>query len=264
MTHRDQTSENGSSHDVGEAPHPEDVTRLQEGQYSVESEEVIPGEATEAQREARIERAAAETINALQVTMDRSGAESIRAQRVTMTNAGAKTVEAGSMKLTQSAAITVKADKADLRQSSALVLSAQEATLDHSSAAVIGAGTLTLGEANRIGMLPAGNVEASGSVHAFMIVSGNVKAGGNVQTTLNGVSAAALGAAFGIVVVLLRRLLGSRGQAASWPTRAVDHRRGGSETGNGSHQAGIQVWTGRSCRRGDRARRRRPPRSATR
>jgi hypothetical protein len=217
MTQRDEHSENGAVHEsVGDevqAPNPDDVTRQQSGQFSVESAEVAqpPADALEAQADARLDRSATETINALQVTMDRSGAEHIHAQRVAMTSAGAKSIEAKSAKLNQSAAITISTEKADLRQSSSLVVSADEVTLERSSTFIAAASKATLGNGNRIGMLTVGDLKANGNVRAFMLMSGNVEAGGNVQTALTGPTAVALGAGFAAIWFVLRRLFGSGG-----------------------------------------------------
>jgi len=214
VTQQDQHSENGAARErVDEGMRPDDVTREQGGQFMEESEDLthLPLDAIEAQADARVDRGVTDTINALQVTMDRSGAEYINAQRVAMTSAGAKSIETRSAKLNQSAAITIKADKADLRQSSSLVVSGDEMSLEHSSALITAAGKATLGNENRIGMLTVGDLEASGNVRAFMMFGGNVEAGGSVQTTLSPASAAALGAGFGVIWFLLRRMIGSRG-----------------------------------------------------
>jgi hypothetical protein len=216
MTHNDEHRENGAVHesvdDEVQAPNPDEVTRQQSGQFSVESDEVSPSDsALEAQPDARLDRSATGTINALQVTMDRSGAETIHAQRVAMTNAGAKSIETRSAKLNQSAAITISTEKADLRQSSSLVVSGDEVTLERSSAFIAAAGKATLGNENRIGMLTVGDLTANGNVRAFMLMSGNVKAEGNVQTALTGPTAVALGAGFAATWLVLRRLFGSRG-----------------------------------------------------
>ena len=133
-------------------------------------------------------RADAGDINATTVSMDRSGAESITAERVTMDHSGAKSLEAKSAQLTNSGAAFLKAERAVIQNGSAFVVSANEARLVKSSAVA----------------LFAGNVTAEGDLKTLLHVGPSE---GCVKPVFDGKGAIGLGAAFGLVVLVLGRLI---------------------------------------------------------
>lgn len=188
---------------------PEDVTRAQGGQFSMESESVSgpPEGGIEAEQDARIENDAVDTINALQVTMDRSGAEYIHAQKAFLTNSGAKSIEGQSSKLTQSGVLQLKTEKTQLHQSSAVLVSSDEIRLESSSVVFSTSEKATLGQGANVAVMQARSVEAEGDIRTFLLLSNQVKAGGSVESTLDLTSAAVFGAVFGAVFAFIWKVI---------------------------------------------------------
>jgi hypothetical protein len=133
-------------------------------------------------------RSDAGDVEATTVTMDRSGAEQVTAERVVMTKSGARTVEARSVQMDDSGAMSVQAEQAVLQSGSALAIIAEEARVVNSKVGVVSAGTATFEPGSRI-VLFAGNAE------------------GEVRTVVDAAGAAAFGAALGVVLLLLGRLI---------------------------------------------------------
>ena len=216
MTQHDSEQEQGSvdliSDSSSSTSRPEDVTRQQEGQFSMESESISgpPEDAIEADQDARLEDDGAHTINALQVTMERSGAEHIHAQKAFLTNSGAKSIDGRSSKLTQSGVLQLKTDKAELHQSSAVLVSSDEIQLEGSSVVLSISDKAVLNHSNTV-VMQAGSIEAAGDIRAFMMLGNDIKAGGSVESTMNLSSAAVFGAAFGAVFALIWKMI--RGNA---------------------------------------------------
>lgn len=191
----------------------DNVTRAQGGQFIDESTDIIRmdnplEDLHEAAPDAQLTNAGVERINALQVTMDRSGAEFIHAQKVFLTNAGAKQITGTSSKLIQSGVLQLKTENAELHQSSAVIANAGTFSVDQGAVVYAAAEEARIGSGAQVSLLKAGSVKADGDVRAFMMLSKDVSAGGNVTSTLTTASAAAFGAVFGVVVVLLSKVLG--------------------------------------------------------
>jgi hypothetical protein len=132
-------------------------------------------------------------VEATNVTLEHSGAETVTAERATIDHSDIKSLEARSVQLTKSGALKINAENAVLQKSSAAFIQADDARIVKSSAMVINAGKLT----------SEGNVQ---TVLQFGPVDGELK------TVFTPQSAAAFGAAFGFVVLILggiaRRLFG--------------------------------------------------------
>lgn len=191
------------------------VTREQGGQFIDEGSEVIRfgdqlDALQDADTDARLMDANAERINALQVTMDRSGAEFINAQKAFLTNSGAKEITGTSSKLIQSGVLQLNTDSAEFHQSSAVIAKADSLSIEKGSIVFATAEDMSIDEGAYVSVMQAREVKADGDIRAFMLFSNDVRAGGNVSSTLTTSSAAALGAAFGAVVILLSKLFGRK------------------------------------------------------
>lgn len=121
-------------------------------------------------------------IEAQTVMMKQSGAERITADRVTMEQSGAKTLEAKSAQLDQSGVVALSSDHTVLMQSSAVQVVAEEARLTKSSAVFVNAKQAHL-EDSRV-----------------VVFSGT--ADGDVKTIFTPITAAALGAACGLIFAI--------------------------------------------------------------
>lgn len=133
-------------------------------------------------------RADAGDVHATTVSMDRSGAEAITAERVTMDRSGAKSLEARSAQLTNSGVVVLKSERAVLQGGSAVIVSAAEARLVKSAAVAVVAGKTTV----------------EGELKALLHVGSS---DGCLRPVFDGKGAVGFGAAFGLVVLLLGRLL---------------------------------------------------------
>lgn len=190
----------------------DNVTREQGGQFIDEGGDLIRfgdtfDEMADAAPDARLMDANASRVNALQVTMDRSGAEYINAQKAFLTNSGAKEITGASSKLIQSGVLELNVDSAEFHQSSAVMAKAGSLSMEKGSVVFATADQMTIDEGAYVSLAQAREVKADGDVRAFMLFSNDVRAGGNVTSTLTTSGAAAFGAAFGAVVVLLSKLL---------------------------------------------------------
>lgn len=216
VTQHDYQVEREVPHDppdnVSSATHPEDVTREQGGQFSMESGSVAgpPEDALEAKQDASMLNEAVDTINALQVTMDRSGAEHIHAQKAFLTNSGAKSIDGRSSKLTNSGVLQLRADRAEMHQSSAVMATCGELRMESGSIIFSNSDKATIHDGAHVSVLQARSVEAAGNIRAFMLVGNSIKAGGNVETAVDIKTAAAFGAALGAVLTFLWKLIGQR------------------------------------------------------
>ena len=153
------------------------------------SEFVAKSDTTKSAAEAsELLRADAGDVNATTVSMDRSGAESITAERVTMDHSGAKSLDARSAQLTNSGVVFLKSERAVIQNGSAVIVSAGEARFVKSSALAVFAG----------------NVSAEGDLKTLLHVGPSE---GCVRPVLDGKGAVGLGAAFGLVVLVLGRLI---------------------------------------------------------
>lgn len=191
----------------------DNVTREQGGQFIDESQDIIRfgdplDDMTDMDADAQLTDAGAGRINALQVTMDRSGAEFIHSQKAFLTNSGAKQITGTSSKLIQSGVLQLSTDTAELHQSSAVMAKTGSLSVDKGNIVFATADEATLGSGTQVSVLQSREVKADGDVHAFMLFSNDVRAGGNVTSTLSTAGAAAFGAVFGVVVVLLSKVFG--------------------------------------------------------
>jgi hypothetical protein len=145
-----------------------------------------PGEAAE------LLRADAGDLQADEVHLDRSGAEQIVTQRAILDRSGARTLDARSAQLDRSGAVQLKAENAVLNRSSAVVVSANHARLVRSSAFLLRAKETTI----------------EGQVKTAIYAGG----GDRVKALFDVKSAASLGVALGLMLMLVGRLL-HRGRA---------------------------------------------------
>lgn len=121
-------------------------------------------------------------VEAQTVMMKQSGAEQITADRVVMEQSGAKSIEAKSAQLDQSGVVALGSDHTVLMQSSAVQVVAEEAHLSKSSALIVSARQARI-EDSRV-FLFAGTAD------------------GEVKAAFTPVTAAAIGAAFAIVLAI--------------------------------------------------------------
>lgn len=192
---------------------PENITRDQGGQFSMESEGLAqPAEgAIAAEDEASLEHDATGTINALQVTMNQSGAERVHSQKVFMTNSGAQKIDARSTRMTQSGAVQLRSDSAELNHSSVVLMSSDDVQMEGGSIVFSTSDKTSLGDGTRVVLMQSRKVEAAGNINAFMIFSNDVKAGADVRTTFDLPTAAMAGSVFGVAFALLWKLIRARG-----------------------------------------------------
>ena len=202
------------NHDHSIDPSVDNVTREQEGQFIDEGFTTFRPDVEEAalagEGDVQMHNRDSSAVNALQVNMERSGADYVHAQKSFLTNSGAREIHSETARLTQSGVLTLHAQNAEFKQSSAVVANATTIHFNEGSALVATAEKMHIDNGGRFGMLTAGNVEASGDVHSFMMFTGNVKAGGNVTTTVNGATAGMAAAVFAVVLVLFSRLFGRK------------------------------------------------------
>jgi hypothetical protein len=121
-------------------------------------------------------------VEAQTVMMKQSGAEHITADRVVMEQSGAKSIEAKSAQLDQSGVVALGSDNTVLMQSSAIQVVADEAHLSKSSAMIVSARQARIEDSN------------------IFLFAGT--ADGEVKTAFTPVTAAALGAAFALVLAV--------------------------------------------------------------
>ncbi len=180
-------------------------------QFVTEGGDIKPNPKRQRLQEA-IERASmqsgeAENVRAVQVSMDRSGAEHIEAQRVTLDRSGAKSLSTQSADLTDSGVLQLSGENLTLNDSSAIIANGRNINLNQSKAVLVAAGDSHFDHGGQIGMLTTGAVEATGDVNATFLFAGDVKAGGDVNVTFDAMSAGILGAAIGIGVGLVIKLV---------------------------------------------------------
>ncbi len=124
------------------------------------------------------------------VELSQGGAQNIQAQEVTVSQGGANHIEATDVFINQGGAGLIHAATASLQEGGAAVIMADQVELQNSAA----------------GLLVADRVVAQESRIAVAI--GHVE--GDVQTLFDVKAGLAFGAAFGLVVALLRWLLGRK------------------------------------------------------
>jgi len=127
-------------------------------------------------------------VRATTVSMERSGADHVTAERVIMSRSGAQRLEARSAQLDRSGAVRVSAERVVMQAGSAVAVVAAEARLVKSRALVVVSRSTTLDESARV------------LVHIGPDAPG-------VKPTLDTRGAATFGAAFAVVLFLLRTLL---------------------------------------------------------
>lgn len=185
-----------------------DVTRAQDGQFSEETEGVLP--LTWERPQGLLEGEMTEHVEGPSIAMERSGAQTIKGQRISLSNSGAQSIEARSARLENSGAAKLTTERATLNDSSVLIGSAKEMRFAQSKVLVANAGTSSLAAGNTVGVLATGNLEAEQDVKTVFLAAGSVKAGGSVSSVLTPATAAAMGGAFAIVFAVLSRLLRRR------------------------------------------------------
>ena len=140
---------------------------------------------------AELLRADAGNVDATTVAMERSGAERVTGERVIMTRSGANRLEARSAQLDRSGVVSLRSERAVLQAGSAVSVVAGETRLVKS----------------RVGVLVGNAMVEEG---ARVLVHVGPSAGG-VQPVVKTAGAVGVGAAFGVVVLVLgslvRRLL---------------------------------------------------------
>lgn len=124
-------------------------------------------------------------VHAITATMERSGADKVVAERVIMDRSGARTLEARSAQLDRSGVMRLDSDHAVMQGGSALAVVADEARLVKSKAFLVMASQATVDEDARV----------------FLHIGPEATCS---QPVMNGASAAAFGAAAGLVFFLLR------------------------------------------------------------
>jgi hypothetical protein len=199
----------------GMSPSIDNVTREQGGQFIDEGADIIRfddplADMTDVTADARLTDAGAERINALQVTMDRSGADFVHAQKAFLTNSGAKEITGTSSKLIQSGVLQLSTESAEFHQSSAVMAKADSMSIERGSVVFATANEMKVNDGAYVSLMQSRQVNADGDVRAFMLFSKDVRAGGNVSSTMTTAGAAAFGAVFGAVVVVLSKVLGRR------------------------------------------------------
>lgn len=118
------------------------------------------------------------------------GPGDIRAEEVNLSQGGANLIEAKKVSITQGAAANVRAEEVTINQGGVALARARHLTVaENASSLLVVADKAT--------------VEEGGSV--FLLVAGS--AAGDVRPALDWRSALALGAGFGLVVALIRRVL---------------------------------------------------------
>jgi hypothetical protein len=133
-------------------------------------------------------RAEAGDVKADRVAMERAGAEHVAAERIVMTNSGARTVDAKSAQIDRSGILMVTSEKAVLYNSTAIAAAVEEARIVRGKVLALKANEATIEGDARIG-----------------IYAGPVA--GCTQPLIDVRGAAAFGAAFGAVLVLLGTLI---------------------------------------------------------
>jgi hypothetical protein len=133
-------------------------------------------------------RAEAGDVKADRVAMERAGAEHVSAERVIMANSGARTVDAKSAQIDRSGILMITSEKAVLYNSTAVAAAVDEARIVRGKVLALRANEATIEGDARIG-----------------IYAGPVA--GCTQPLIDVRGAAAFGAAFGAVLVLLGTLL---------------------------------------------------------
>ena len=137
-------------------------------------------------------RAESADVRADTVTMERAGAEHVTAERAIITNSGARTIDARSAQIDRSGILALNSEKAVFYNSSAVAVAAEQARIVR----------------GRVFMLKADNATIEGDAKIGLYAGPATE---NVRPLLDLRGAAAFGAAFGAVVLLLgsalRRLL---------------------------------------------------------
>ena len=122
------------------------------------------------------------------VNVKDSAFANVRGGHVSMTQSAARTVDAQALNMTDSAAGFVKTKSLDMRDSAVGFAVSKETTV----------------HAGVVGLLASGRVKAK-ELRTGLLVAGKVE--GEVKTVLSPLSALAMGAGFGLVVMLLRSMV---------------------------------------------------------
>jgi hypothetical protein len=127
-------------------------------------------------------------VQAETVTLERAGAEQVTAQRAIITNSGARTIDARSAQIDRSGILALNSEKAVFYNSSAVAVAAGEARIVRGRVFALKADNATIEGDARIGIFAGPPSEL-------------------VRPMLDVRGAAAFGAAFGAVVLVLGSLL---------------------------------------------------------
>ena len=124
------------------------------------------------------------------VSLERSGAEHVTAERAIVSNSGVRSLDARSAQFDRSGVLSLQAEKTVLQESSAVAIVADEVRLVASRALVVNTRELSADDKTRILI--------------------GVGGAGEIRPVVSGGGAAAFGAALGLVLLVLGRLLGRR------------------------------------------------------
>lgn len=133
-------------------------------------------------------RAETGDVQADVVTMERAGAEQVTAQRAIITNSGARTIDARSAQIDRSGVLALNSEKAVFYNSSAVAVAAEQARIVRGRVFALKAENATIEGDAKIGIYAGPPSE-------------------NMRPLLGAGGAAAFGAAFGAVFVILGSLL---------------------------------------------------------
>ncbi len=192
----------------------DNVTREQGGQFIDEGGVMFTADLEESalagEGEAQLHDTDKASVHALQVNMERSGADYVQAQRSFLTNSGAREIHSDSAKLTQSGVLSLHADTVEMKQSSSVIASGTTINASESSIGMANAEKVQLHSSSRVGWLTAGDVQAEGDIHTFLLLSGNVKSGGTVNTKFDAATAGIAAGVFALVLVFFLKIFGKK------------------------------------------------------
>lgn len=135
-------------------------------------------------------RAETRNVQGETVSLEHSGAEQITAERAIVSNSGARSVQARSAQFDRSGVLSLHADKVVLQESSAVSVIATSVRLVRTKALFVKADSI------------------SGDPDSRVLVAGGSDA--MVRPVVSSTGAAAAGAAFAVVWLILGRLVGRR------------------------------------------------------
>lgn len=125
------------------------------------------------------------------VEVKESSVDAVQGGHVSMADSAARSIQAQALNMSDSAAGFVKTKSLDLRDGAVGFAASEQVTVQTGS----------------IGFLASGRVKAN-ELCTWLVVAGKIE--GDVKTTLSPLSALAMGAGFGLVVMLMRTLVTRR------------------------------------------------------